>query len=183
MLSLIYLMNTKVQVTIRTPVGESQPFICSNIVKQGTVLGPVLNNCSIDDFSKSSCPYYFGNTEIKSLEFVDDIADLNDNMISAQVSCKFMENMQDQKRLTFSAEKCELLRINPKPYSVGASLTVNNAPVKMVEFAHYSGDYFNTSGDNTTLCKERCLRAKGSTVELIALCKEIKFGKRQIEIC
>ena len=97
MLSLIYLMNTKVQVTIRTPVGEPQPFICSNIVKQGTVLGPVLNNCSIDDFSKSSCPYYFGNTEFKSLEFVDDIADLNDDMISAQVSCKVMENMQDKK--------------------------------------------------------------------------------------
>ena len=51
----------------------------------------------------------------------------------------------------------------------------------MVEFARYLGDYFNTSGDNTTLCKERFLRAKGSTVELIALCKEIKFGKRQIE--
>ena len=50
----------------------------------------------------------------------------------------------------------------------------------MVEFACYL-DYFNTSGDNTAFCKERCLRAKGSTVELIALCKKIKFGKRQIE--
>ena len=38
-----------------------------------------------------------GNTEIKSVQFVDDIADLNDDMISAQVSCKVMENMQDQK--------------------------------------------------------------------------------------
>ena len=36
-------------------------------------------------------------------------------MISAQTSCKVMENMQDQKGLIFSAEKCELLRINPKP--------------------------------------------------------------------
>ena len=92
-------------------------------------------------------------------------------MISAQVSCKVMENMQDQKRLTFSAKKCELLRINPKSSSVGASLTVN-AQVKMVEFAHCLGDYCNTSGDNTTLYTERCLRAKGSTVELIALCKK-----------
>ena len=97
MLSLIYFMNTKVQVTIRTPIEESRPFICANIVKQGTVLGSVLNNCSIDDFSQSRCPYYFGNTEIKSLEFVDDIADLNDDMISTQVSCKVMENMQDKK--------------------------------------------------------------------------------------
>ena len=144
-------------------------------------MGPVLNNCSIDDFSKSSCPYYFDNTEIKSLEFADDIADLNDDMISAQVSCKVMENMQDKKRLTFSAEKCELLRIYPKLYSFGASLTVNNAQVKMVEFARYLGDYFNASEDNTTFCKERCLRAKGSTVELIALCEEIKFGNRQLE--
>ena len=46
MLSHIYLRNTKVQVTIRTLIGESRPFICSNIVKQGTVLGTVLNNCS-----------------------------------------------------------------------------------------------------------------------------------------
>ena len=94
-----------------------------------------------------------------------------------------MENMQDQKRLTFSAEKCELLRFNPKPYSVGASLTVNNAQVKMVEFARYLGDYFNTSGDNTTLCKERCLRAKGSTVELIALCKKLSLERGKLKIC
>ena len=138
MLSLIYLMNTKVQVTIRTRIGESQPFICSNIVKQGTVLGPVVNNCSIDDFFKSSCPYYFGNTEIKSLKSVDDIADLNDDMISAQTRCKVMENMQDKKRLTFSAEKCELLRINTKPSNIGASLTVNNAQVILVETIPHS---------------------------------------------
>ena len=58
--------------------------------------------------------------------------------------------MQDQKRLTISAEKCELLRINPKPFSVGASLTVNIAEVKMVGLARYLGDYFDTSGENTT---------------------------------
>ena len=56
-----------------------------------------------------------------------------------------MGNMQE-KRLTFYAEKCELLRTNPKPSSVGASLTVNNAEVKMLEFARYLGDYFDTGG-------------------------------------
>ena len=60
-----------------------------------------------------------GNTEIKCLEFVDDIADLNDDMISAQISCKVMENMQDKKRLTFSVEECELLRINSEPSALG----------------------------------------------------------------
>ena len=60
--------------------------------------------------------------------------------------------------MAFSAEKCELLRINLKPYSVGASLTVNNSQVKMVVSAQFLGDYFNTCVDNTTLYKEGCLR-------------------------
>ena len=31
------------------------------------------------------------------------------------------------------------------------------------------------------MCKDRVDRAKGSTFELIALCREVKFGTRQIE--
>ena len=90
----------------------------------------------IDDFSISSCPYYFGNTEIKSLDFVDDIADLNEHRLVA----KLWKICKTKNRLNFSAEKCELLRINPKFSGVGDSLTVNNAQVKMVEFACYLGD-------------------------------------------
>ena len=36
-------------ITVRTPVGNTKPFQINHIVKQGTVLGPVLNNCSLDD--------------------------------------------------------------------------------------------------------------------------------------
>ena len=50
-LFLIYLMNTKASVTIKTPMGDTYPLILSNLVKQGTVLGPILNDCSLDRFS------------------------------------------------------------------------------------------------------------------------------------
>ena len=43
-LCLIYLMNIKATVTIKTPPGNTVPLFLSNCVKQGTVLGPVLNN-------------------------------------------------------------------------------------------------------------------------------------------
>ena len=118
MLSLTYLMNTKVQVTKRTTIGESQPFIFSNIVKQGTVLGPVSNNCSVDDFSKSSCPYYFCNTETRSPELVDDIVDLNDGMISAQISCKVMENMQNKKDSLFLLRSVNYWKLIPNPLAM-----------------------------------------------------------------
>ena len=39
-LSLVYFLNTKANIVAKSPFEETKPFICSSIVKQGTVLGP-----------------------------------------------------------------------------------------------------------------------------------------------
>ena len=58
-------MNAKASVTIKTPMGDTYPLILSNLVKQGTVLGPLLHNCSLDRFSKESFGYNFGSVGIQ----------------------------------------------------------------------------------------------------------------------
>ena len=58
------------------PFGNMEPVQINSIVKQGTVLGPVLNNCSLDENCAEGQGYITGTVEIKALEFVDDIADL-----------------------------------------------------------------------------------------------------------
>ena len=166
---------------MKTPFGQCEPFICSNVVRQGTVLGPVLNNCSIDKFSKEGCPYFYGKTEIKSSEFVDDIADINDQHPAALLSNKIIQNVQDQKRLTFAAEKFEMLKINPTKTDSQASISINGETVKSVSCARYLGDHFNVKGDNQKLCAERCSRAKGTVIELIEIC-EMVCGRKQIEV-
>ena len=45
----LYLMNRKAFLTVKTPFGDTNPFISTDIVKQGTSLGPILNNCSLSD--------------------------------------------------------------------------------------------------------------------------------------
>ena len=176
LLSLIYFLNTKAQIVVKTPFGQCEPFICSNVVRQGTVLGPVLN-CSIEKFSEESYSYFYGKTEIKSLEFVDDIADGSDQHLTALLSNKIIQNVQDQKRLTFSAEKCEMLKINPTITDSQASISINGETVKSVSFARYRDDHFNVKGDNQKLCAERCSRAKGTIIELMAICREVVFEK------
>ena len=181
-LSLIYFLNTKAQSVVKTLFGQSEPFICSNVVRQGTVLGPVLNNCSIDKFSKESYPYFYGKTEIKSSEFVDDIANINDQHLAALSSNKIIQNVQDQKRLTFSTEKCEMFKINPTKTDAQAIISINGETVKSVSFARYLGDHFNVKGDNQKLCAERCSRAKDAIIELMAICHEVVFGRKQTEV-
>ena len=147
------------------------------------MLGPVLNNCSLDRVCKESLGYHIGSVEIKSVEFADDIADPNSDEISAKFSNRIVEQTQFEKRLTLSAEKCELLKINSK--CNGENLTVNNEKVKLVNVAKYLGDSFNSKGSHADLCKERVdrarARARGSTHELLALCREATFGTQQIE--
>ena len=61
------------------------------------------------------------------------------------------------------------------------NIMVNGENIKTVETARYLGDKFNSKGNYPDLCKDRVDRAKSSTFELIALCREVKFRTRQIE--
>ena len=61
-LCLIYLMNIKATVTIKHHL-ETQIQFLSNFVKQRTVLGPVLNNCSLNKLSTDSIGYNFGSAQ------------------------------------------------------------------------------------------------------------------------
>ena len=124
-------------------------------MRQGAVLGPVLNNCSLDRVFKESLGYHIGSVEIKSMEFVYDIADPNSDEISAKFRSRIVEQIQFEKRLTLSAERCELLKINSK--CNGENLTVNNEKIKLV--TKYLGDSFNSKGSYADLCKDRVDRA------------------------
>ena len=46
--SLIYHINAKANAIVKTLFGDTNPLHLTNIVKQGTVLGPMLNYCSLD---------------------------------------------------------------------------------------------------------------------------------------
>ena len=126
---LIYLMNTKASVTIKTPMDDTYPLILSNFVKQGTVLGPSLKNFSLDRFSKERFGYNFGSVGIQALEFVDNIANPSSSKQTALISNRLLENIQHEKCVNFSAEKCELLKIN----SIGNDgLLLNGDKIKSV---------------------------------------------------
>ena len=68
---------------------------------------------------------------------------------------------------------CELQKTKK---CIGENITVNNEMIKFVTIAKHLGHSFISRGRYADLCKEREDRARGSTHELIALCREIKFG-------
>ena len=107
-------MNRKAHVTVKTPFGDSDPFIITDLVKQGTCLGPIVNNCSLSDICTEGSNFNYGSVQIKPLEFVDDIADPNSGNTDAVLSNDIICNIHRRKRLKFSTEKCKLLKVNGK---------------------------------------------------------------------
>ena len=179
-LYLIYLLNKKASITVKTPLCNASPFVIKKFGKQGTVLGPILNNCSLDRICKEGNGYQFGQANIKPLEFVDDLADPNHSSMSAHVSNSVIEQIQFEKRLKFSAKKCELLAIGSD--DTGYTLDVNDRTIKHVSTVKYLGDILNAQGSNVDMIKSRVDRCHGSVTELISICKEAHFGQQQIEM-
>ena len=69
---LIYLLNRNADITVRTPLGNTQSFEICNLAKQGTVLGPILNNCSLDDICSEGHGHNMSTVKIKAMKFVDE---------------------------------------------------------------------------------------------------------------
>ena len=137
-------MNRKADIIVRTPSGNTQSFEICNLVKQGTALGPILNNCSLDDICSEGHGHNVGTVEIKTMEFVDDVADPNNGYFEALKSNQTISSIQKRKRLTFSAEKCKILKINSTDNS--NSLFLTGIKLEADPQFRYLGDIINNKG-------------------------------------
>ena len=135
-LDLIYRLNQRVEIVVRTPFSDTDPFVVNNLVRQGTVLGPILNNCSLDQVCKEGKSYQNGNIQLKPLEFVDDIADPNDGYCQAQQSNLVISSILESKKLTFAAEKCKILKFGITK-SQSSSLAIGNDNFEVVSSFRY----------------------------------------------
>ena len=97
--------------------------------------------------------------EVKSLEFVDDIADPSYGKSDAVLSNDIICDIQRMKRLKFSTEKCRLLKINSK--SNGDTVYISGEKAEIKNSFWYLRDIFNSQDNNSDLCKDRLGRTVG----------------------
>ena len=69
---------------------------------------------------------------------MDDIADPNDGLFLARKSSSIIVSVQEQKKTTFAADKCKLLKIGCTQY-IGDSLYLNQQKMDIVDSFKYVG--------------------------------------------
>ena len=79
-------------------IGITDTFTLTDITKQGTIMGPILNNYSLDRICVEGQGYQLGSAYIKPLEYVDDIANPNNDFEEAIGSNADIEKIQKETR-------------------------------------------------------------------------------------
>ena len=100
----IYKMNSNVQATVRTPVGDTEEIHLSEIVRQGTVGGNKLCIVSTDRINRMGT--YIEKDGIRYLVFVDDklgagnvetLEEMNGKMRTLETTKKYIYNTKKGK--------------------------------------------------------------------------------------
>ena len=76
---------------------------------------------------------------------MDDIADPNDGLFQARKSNSIIVSVQEQKKLTFAADKCKSLKIGCAQHT-GDSLYLNQQKMDIGDSFKYLGDEFTSKG-------------------------------------
>ena len=115
--ALLYNVNTKVDIAVKTPVGKTGRESVKNVIAQGDVFGPMFCSKQVDTFGqecleKGEHTYmYRGEVEIPPLSMVDDVLCVSECGFKTTMSHAFISLKTDSKKLQFGASKCKKLHV------------------------------------------------------------------------
>eukprot|EP00794_Sanderia_malayensis_P020626 gene20626-22661_t len=104
-IDILHKLNEKAEIRIKTPVGTTEEIIVKNIVKQGTVFGPVLccaNSVKVNDIITGNISTVISpEIELKALAYVDDIMGAGSREHVEGVG-RNLKEMESRKKYTFN---------------------------------------------------------------------------------
>ena len=110
-MKLLYEMNKKAVVQVKTPYGLTEPFDVTDIVKHGGILGSQMCSATTAEYCEQNKGITIGQATIASLAFVDDIADISTTFEDAVSSHKNALLFASRKKLQLAPEKCFIMLI------------------------------------------------------------------------
>ena len=181
-LSLIYKMNKKAVVQIKTCHGNTPKFTVSDLAKQGGIWGPVLCSSSTAEYSGKNEGMSIGTARVTSLAYVDDMLDVNVSPENAEASHDHALEFSHKKKSDYSVGKCSVMTVNQRNSLREPNLLIGTEQLKKVNITKYLGDLFNAKGNNVDLMKDRTQRGTQASVGIAAFMGEVILGSHTTSV-
>ena len=182
-IALIKKLNENSKIVVKTPVGNTEEFVVKNIVKQGTVLGPLLCSASTAECCEEHTTggVRIGSTSIKSLAYVDDIVDLSEDATEATEAHNTVLEFTSKKRLELSWKKCCVIPVNARKNTKIPCLPIENKPMKTESSAKYLGDIINSKGSHSDMIEDRVKKGDACATNIFSIVQVVNFGCHSME--
>ena len=210
--ALLYNVNKKVKIAVKTPVGLTERKVIENVITQGDVFGPMFCSKQVDTFgqecmNESKYTYmYRGEVEIPPLSMVDDLLSVTECGFKTSMAHAYLTFKTDSKKLQFGSQKCKKLHVgkiceNFKCQTLKVDkweeFEIRNEETGIDEIEDvckekeimeekteekYLGDVISTDGRNIKNVKARVAKGKGIVNRIVTILDGIPFGKFYFEI-
>ena len=203
-LSLIYQLNSKNQVAVKTPFGMTERKSVENIVLQGEVFGPLQCSVTVDTFGKECMEEdkfmykYRGEVGVPPLAMVDDLACPALCGKDAVEVTSFINSKTNTKKLQFGVDKCHQLHVGTKKHCC-PDLQIDNWGVEkkdeiMTGFDNLTdvrledhklekvGDIISADGSNLKNVTARKDKSIGINKQICSMLQEVCFGQFHFEV-
>ena len=211
-LALLYNINTKVKVAVKTPVGKTSRGIKRNVITQGDVFGPILCSNQVDTIGKECLEEgkytysYKGEVDIPPLGMVDDLLCISECGHRTAMMNSYINYKTNSKKLQFGVEKCKKLHVGHKVEEFKCQdlfvdkwteVDVKNDVTGEVDISDdwvgehtmedkheekYLGDVISTDGRNIINIKARISKGTGIINKILTLIDGISFGRHHFKI-
>ena len=181
-LQLIFNLNKKAVIRVKTPHGLSPAAVVNDTVQQGRVLAPDLCSASTAEYCGVNKGVAVGTCIISSLAFVDDMLDASEDTYSAEMAHLQALAFSLRKKLEYNAPKCKAMMVNKKKGDKPPIMFIADHLIEIVSQIKYLGDIFQENGKNCGLIKDRVQRGVIAILKIEAILNETQFGKYTLEI-
>ena len=209
--ALLYNVNTRVNVAVKTPVGKTERGIITNAIIQGDVFGPMLCGKQVDEIGKEcleEAKYvykYKGGLDIPPLSMLDDLICISECGHKTAMAHSYIKFKTSSKKLQFGPTKCKKMHIGKSRENFKCQpLFVENWEENEVEDTEtgeikiedtcdgdeimeekdgerYLGDVIAKDGKNIENIKARVNKGTGIVRKILTMLDGIPFGKFYFE--
>ena len=182
-LQILYEMNKKTDIVIRTPAGNTENIQVKEVVEQGTIFGPIM--CCAETSTVNSIgedvKYRYGKINIGMPVFMDDIATAG----KAEHIRKGINNcarMKKEKKISFGLKKTKYMIVKTGRQEEEINETVKAGRIQRTDKCKYLGMTISTDGQLIEHIKELNTRCDIISREIYAIGTKAQVGKEEIKV-
>ena len=204
---LLYNVNSKVNVSVKTPVGKTARDKISNSVTQGDVFGPIFCSKQVDTIGQECLDQhkytymYKGEVEIPPLGMVDDLLCVSECGVKTSMLNSYINFKTNTKKLQFGVSKCKKIHVGKiceehkcQNLLVDSWAEVEDESLEMQDQfvgeelmeesqgEKYLGDIVSNDGRNMKNIQSRVNKGKGIVSRIMTLLEGIPFGQYYFEV-